>query len=419
VASGVSAEQFSVGPFSLDLATTRLFRDGVEIELRPQAFHALRVLLLNAGRPVDYEQMIREAWDGVRVSRHTVAVTVGEVKRVLREYGSWITCRPGLGYRLEVPKAEALIRKGLHFMSHRTRDSLERAAGCFQQAAQDDRADFRAYEGLSRCHLILGTCGMRPPLEMYPVFQETHRQAVALAGLTPELRSDRGYGLHMYERRESEAESDLLQAVREQPTLVTGYVRLTMLYAAMGRLDEALAVLDEAYTADPLWPTLPATEINIRFCRREFESAVACGEKALELHPYSQFARIFYAQALEYSGRMDAALAQYRHACVVWGNLPWLRALEAACLAKAGRRDASCAILQELEQNRGVEYVDAYYLALLRDALGCRDGALEELERACCEGSTALPILNVDPKMDCLRADLRFARLQALAAPPS
>jgi DNA-binding winged helix-turn-helix (wHTH) protein len=46
--------------------------------------------------------MIREAWDGISVSRNTVAVTIAEVKKVLQEYGSWIRCRPKLGYRLEV-----------------------------------------------------------------------------------------------------------------------------------------------------------------------------------------------------------------------------------------------------------------------------------------------------------------------------
>ena len=416
MAASVPVEQLAFGPFCLDRATARIFRNGVEVELRFQAFRALTVLLQNSGRPVDYEQMIREAWDGVYVSRHTVAVTVGEVKRTLREYGAWINCRPSLGYCLEVPKGDDVIRKGVHFMSHRTREGLERAVGCFRQVARDDSADFRAFEGLSRSYLILGACGMRPPREMYPAFLEAHRQAVSLAGLTPELRSDRGYGLHMFERRETEAEAELLQAQREQPGLATIYVRLTMVYAALGRLDEALAALDGAYSADALFPVLPATEISIRFLRREYEQAVDSGKRALELHPYVQLGRVFYAQGLEYSGRVDEALAQYRHACVICPDLPWLRALEATCLANSGRRPEALTILAELDAMRATDYVDAYYMALLREAIGDRDGALGELIRAFAENSTALPILNVDPKMDSLRADPRFRGLWKLPA---
>ena len=65
MAASVPVEQLAFGPFCLDRATARIFRNGVELELRFQAFRALTVLLQNSGRPVDYEQMIREAWDGV------------------------------------------------------------------------------------------------------------------------------------------------------------------------------------------------------------------------------------------------------------------------------------------------------------------------------------------------------------------
>jgi len=33
--------------------------------------------------------MIAEAWDGTFVSKHTVDVTVGEVKKALQEFGLW------------------------------------------------------------------------------------------------------------------------------------------------------------------------------------------------------------------------------------------------------------------------------------------------------------------------------------------
>ena len=417
MASGVLVGQITFGPFSLDVSTTRLLRDGVEVELRPQAFQALWILLQNGGRPVDYEQMIRDAWDGILVSRHTVAVTVGEVKKALREYGSWITCRPGLGYRLEVPKCDALIRRGRHFKNQFTREGLDRAVTCFQQAARNDSGDFRAFEGLSRCYLLLGTGGMRPPREMYGPFLEAHHQAVELAGLTPELLTDRAFGLHMYERRLAEAESQLLDAQRRQPALASTHTFLAMLYVALGRFDDALHMLEAGYSVDALWPMLPATEIMIRFCRREFECAVACGKKALELHPYVQLSHVFYAQALDYAGQTEEALAQYRRACLICPDLPWLRALEGTGLARAGRRNDALAVLKELERRRASEYVDAYYMALLRDAVGRRDEAFEELARACEEGSTALSILDVDPKMDPLRGDRRFARVSQLAAP--
>jgi DNA-binding winged helix-turn-helix (wHTH) protein/Flp pilus assembly protein TadD len=405
-------EQITFGPFRLDSATTTLLRDGHELELRPQAFHALKALIHNRGRYVGYGQMINQAWDGNLVSKHTVAVTIGEVKRILGEFGSWISYRPKLGYRLEVPHSDDLVKQGWHFWSRRTREGFEKALDCFQQAAIENASDFRAFEGISLCYLLLGTYGMRTPREMYSGFLQAHKRAVELCGLTPERRADRAHGLHLFEHKLEEAEAELLQAQRESPESPEVYVRLTMLYVTQGRLDDALNILLAARNTHSLWPTVPANEVLIRFCRREYDAAMACGKKALELHPYLYLGRLFYGEALEYAGHVSEALEQYRLASIMSPDLGWLRAFEAKCLARHGRRKDAQKILAELNQTRKTQYVDAYNMALLLDALGDRDQAFQELERAYHEKSVALFMLDVDPKMDGLRTDARFAVLR-------
>jgi hypothetical protein len=93
-------------------------------------------------------------------------------------------------------------------------------------------------------------------------------------------------------------------------------------------------------------------------------------------------------------------------------DLPWLRALEAAALAQLGRRPEACAILEELDALRCIEYVDAYHMAAARLALGDSNSALAELERAGEENSAWMYQIDVDPKVDCLRGDPRFARVR-------
>jgi DNA-binding winged helix-turn-helix (wHTH) protein len=405
-------EKLAFGPFSVDPAGQRLRRGSVELELRPQAFRALNVLIKNNGQYVHHQQMISEAWGGISVSRNTVAVTIAEVKKVLQEYGSWIHCRPKLGYRLEVPRGEDLIRVGWHLWERRTREGLEKALTCFQQAADEDSTNFRAFEGIALSYLLLCTYGMRPPLEAYPKFLEAHQRAVAIGGLTAALRSDRGHALHICERKLPEAESDLLHALREEPKLGTIYVRLAVLYCTMGRLDEALDVVRQGRAADPLGVVLPSTETFVRLCRREFDAAVVCGKAALDLHPYQHMGRAHYAQALEATGQIEEALAQHRLVSVMSPDLPSLRALEAGCLGRNGRTAEAAAILDDLQRVRETDYVDAYYISLLSEALGRRDAAFEELQRACRENSAALFMLNVDSRTDGLRKEARFKRLQ-------
>ena len=405
-------EQIVFGPFCLDTSSDCLLREGGAVPLRPQAFRALRALVANSGRHLDHEQMTRQAWDGTVVSKHTVTVTVGEVKKALGEFGVWIRCHPRLGYCLEVPESEELLRTGWHFLNRHTREGLEKAIDCFEQAARHDGAEIRALEGISLSHLLLGAHGMRPPGETYSRFLDAYQRVVEIRGLTTELKIGRAFGLHIFERRFADAEALLLQAELERPKDAVVYVRLAMLYVAWKRMDEAVATLAKARAADALSPILAMAEILVRFCRRDYEAAAAYGRKVVDLHPYLQQVMTFYANALEFSGRMDEALRQYRQGCVVAPDLPWLRAMEGACLAKAGRTREAQEILHELRVKQQTDYVDGYHVALLLHALGRADEAFLELERAFEEGCPILTMLDADPKMDPLRSDPRFAPLR-------
>ena len=413
----VPLESIPFGPFCLDAANSRLLRDGIEMEVRPQALHVLQVLVQNSGRHVSYDQMIQEAWNGTVVSKHTVAVTVGEVKKILGEFGPWISYRPRLGYCFEAPSADDLVRQGWHCWNRCTREGFEKALCYFQRAARESN-DPRAFEGASLCYMMLGTCGMRPAREMYDRFLQAHQRAVALSGLTPDLRADRAQGLHVFEHRDAEAESDLLQALREKPKWAPAHIRLTMLYSGTGRLDEALEQIEEVRAIDPLSVYLPSSEVFVRFFRREVDLALAAARNALELHPYLPLGRALYAQALEYSGQTEEALKEYRMATMLSPDLPWLRALEAICLVNNRRRADGEAILQELEELRATEYVDAYFQCLLLHALGRTDEAFLELERAINENSAALFVIDVDPRVDPLRADPRFGPMRDRALAP-
>src|ERR1700689_4794447 len=390
----VTAEQFEFGPFLVDTASSRLLRDGVTTKLRPQAFHVLRTLVQNTGQWVSCERLIAEAWDGHHVSRHPVAVTVGELKNALEEFGHWISCRPKIGYRLDSPRSDELIKTGWHFWNRRTREGFEKALECFQEAARENDSDARAYEGIAISWLMPGTYGMRAPREIYPEYLRAYNRAVALGGITPDLRGMHGHALHMFERKLPEAEVEFLQSLRERPKSANTFIRLAILYATMGRLDNALGAVTQALEADPLWPPGPATEVIIRFCRREFDTAAQCVKRALELHPYLLLGRAFCAQALEYAGQTEDALAQYRFVRVVYPDVPWLGALEATCLARNGKQREARRILEDLQRLRATQYVDAYYMTLLMEALGRRAEAFKELERAVEENSAALYILD-------------------------
>jgi tetratricopeptide (TPR) repeat protein len=255
--------------------------------------------------------------------------------------------------------------------------------------------------------MMLGMYGARAPGEMYPAFREAQIHAIALRGLTPDLRADRAHALHIFERKWEEAEAELLLAEQEEPS-ATICVRLVLLYSGRRHFEQALRALERAHSLDPLWHTLPANEVFFWLSRRDFDFAIARGREGLDLQPYLHLGRSYYAQALEFSGRTDEALAEFRLARALAPDLPWLAALEAACLARRGDAAPATRIWEELQTTRKANYVDAYYLAPLLHALGKQKEAFRELDWAYAESSTALYMLDVDPRMDGLRSDRRF-----------
>jgi tetratricopeptide (TPR) repeat protein len=258
---------------------------------------------------------------------------------------------------------------------------------------------------------MMASFGTRPGREMFPAFLTEHERAVALVGMTPTLRCNYAHAIHMYQRRLDEALSEFDRAIAEKPEMAVAHVRRTLLLVTMGDLDAALESAERARAADPLQPLTAAAEVSVHIWRREFDRAATIGERAVQMHPYFMLARVYCGMALEFSGRSEAALEQYRIGGVLMRGLAWMRGLEGTCLARLGRAAEAQEVLDELLEHRRHQYVDAYAIARLRLALGDVNGAFVELERAIDESVSGLYALRFDPTADGFRSDPRFPRL--------
>jgi len=77
----------------------------------------------------------------------------------------------------------------------------------------------------------------------------------------------------------------------------------------------------------------------------------------------------------------------------------------------AGRRAEALAMLEGLRQLSSTRYVSPYSVALVHAGLGDRDQALAWLDKAYAERSDYMPYLKLEPMLDGLRSDHRFAAL--------
>jgi tetratricopeptide (TPR) repeat protein len=91
-------------------------------------------------------------------------------------------------------------------------------------------------------------------------------------------------------------------------------------------------------------------------------------------------------------------------------NLNGLASLGRA-YALAGKTDAAQKILAQLKERSAQHYVSPHQVAMIYAGLGDKEQTLSWLEKACQQRANRLIFLRVDPQLDGLRSDRRFATL--------
>ena len=91
---------------AIDLARRTVTRDGVPVHLTPTEWELLRVLAVNAGRPMTHRQLFKEVWTRAHGdAQQHLRVHVASIRRKLERdpvRPRLIITEPGVGYRFEI-----------------------------------------------------------------------------------------------------------------------------------------------------------------------------------------------------------------------------------------------------------------------------------------------------------------------------
>jgi DNA-binding winged helix-turn-helix (wHTH) protein/TolB-like protein len=95
---------YGFGPYRLDTVERGLLRGDERIPLTPKAFETLLVLLENAGRAMQKDELLRRVWPDTFVEEVSLARNISVLRKVLGdEDGSYIETLPKHGYRFASP----------------------------------------------------------------------------------------------------------------------------------------------------------------------------------------------------------------------------------------------------------------------------------------------------------------------------
>lgn len=99
-------EILRAGNLSMDIANRRVTVNGTGAGLTPTEYDILKFLVLNAGKVITHQKILREVWDKNRDLEgvmHLLRVTISNLRRKIEpdpDRPTYILTEPGIGYRL-------------------------------------------------------------------------------------------------------------------------------------------------------------------------------------------------------------------------------------------------------------------------------------------------------------------------------
>jgi serine/threonine-protein kinase len=309
------------------------------------------------------------------------------------------------------PAAYDAYLKGRYFWNRRTRDSLEKSVLYFREAIEIEPSHAAAHAGLADAYLTQQDYNYLPPRNAFALADRQIQEALRLDPDLAEAHTSLGH-LRLHQFDWLSAERQFTRAIELNAGYGTAHYYYGNLHASQGRFDEALGEADRALEVDPMSPNTRQNRIFILYLARRYDEAIAQAQETIELDPNYTAIHYYLGLIYERQGRyVEAVDAFQKVSSANHERGSTVKAAIAYARARAGHGVEASRMLAELEAASAHQYVPTYELALVHLALGNADRACALLSKACDDHSSFVPFLNVDARLDAVRADPRVAAL--------
>ena len=180
-----------------------------------------------------------------------------------------------------------------------------------------------------------------------------------------------------------------------------------------GRFDEAMLHLKRAQELDPFSLINGANIGSLLYVMRQQDRAIEQLQEVIAMDPNYAPAHNRLQRAYLAKGMFEEAIEEQKKTIALDpSTVRWRRTSDLGyAYAAAGKRKEAQKILAELQQLTKQRYVAPFNFALIYVGLGDKDQAFAWLEKTYQEYPISLDSIKVDPQLDSLRSDPRFADL--------
>jgi len=309
----------------------------------------------------------------------------------------------------ENPDAFEDYLKGRYYWNQRTDDGLKKAIGYFENAIKKDPKYAAAYSGLSDVYVTLFDYDILS-------FEESTRKAKQAAQKALEIDKDLAEAnnslahINLHDWRWKEAEEGFKRALELDPGYVLAYHWYALCLTALGRSDEAVEQMKIARELDPLSVRISADLGMALLAAGKYDDAIRQEEKTMELDSNARSPYWIRGMAYQQKKMPEEAIKDYREAVKRAPDNPNFLAALGNIYASTGKNTEAQKILDTLiAQNK--EYPVPFFIALVYAGLNDKQNAIKWLEKACDERSGSVRYLKMEPRLQNLRDDPRYAVL--------
>jgi TolB-like protein/Flp pilus assembly protein TadD len=309
-------------------------------------------------------------------------------------------------------EAYQLYLKARYHFAKRTKDDMLKSVEYFQQAIKLDPNYALAHAGVADSYNGMTAYPYLSPKEAIPQAKAAAKRALEIDPSLAEAHTALANSLACFDWNWEEAEREFKRAIDLNPNDSGTHWRYGMFYLmVLGRADESIAEGKRAVELEPLNLNHGANLSGLYFHARQNDKAYNEAKQVFELDPNFIVGRWALSQSSIMKGMYAEVIALNEESLQREPTNQVFLRFAGLAYAKAGRRQEAEAIINRYRDIARTQYVMSYHVAVIYAALGEKDKAFAELEKAYQEHDYLLPRIKVEPFLDPLRDDPRFKDL--------
>jgi serine/threonine-protein kinase len=269
---------------------------------------------------------------------------------------------------------------GLHEVGKGTREGGHKAIDYFKQALAADPDNARIHAALAQAYTAVNTY-YSSPREVMPLARDAALRALALDPELAPAHVTLGNVRLLFDWDWPAAEREYLRALEINPNAPAAQLGYATYLATLGRFDDAIARVQQAYKFDPLALESRNEALWVYYYSGRMQDTVEQCRKTIELEPAAGLPYAILALAHAHLGQRAEALEAAATA-VRLADSPTITTTAASALARLGERAEARQVLQRSLAVARERYVCRFIVAATYVDLGDTKQALASLEEA-------------------------------------